>query len=121
MFLPASFATVFLVIWVVGGALLGASLGWYSADLLHLHQRRAWLDAAMGASAVLLLFLLVGATAQGGVAIINGQTLGWRGLLLDHLFVWGLGLICIAVIGRQLLVARRRRLRARASHDAPAV
>jgi hypothetical protein len=112
MFLPAWLATVFAVLWVLGGALFGVSVGWYSADLMHLDRRRAWLDAAMGASAVVALYLLAGGLASlGTLQVVNDHTLGWRGLLLDHLFVWGLGMICVAVVGRQLLVVRSRRRR----------
>jgi hypothetical protein len=111
MVTPPLLGDVFLLIWLLGGAALGASLGWYSADLLHLDRRPAWLDAAMGVSGILILFLLVAAVTQGGIEVVDDRTLGWRGLLLDHLIVWGLGTIVVTVVGRQLLVTRRRRAR----------
>ena len=108
MFVPASFALILALIYVLGGALLGAVLGRFSADLLRLARRRAWLDAASGAAAILVLYMLVVALAPG-VTIVDDRTLGWRGVLLDHLVVWALGLVCVAVVGRQLWVARAGR------------
>jgi hypothetical protein len=106
MFLPGSFLTAILVFWLVGGALLGALLGYFSARLMRLDRRRPWLDAAMGATAVLLLFGLMVLIIDGTTTVTNGRTIGRRGIVLDHLIVWGLSTICIAVVGRQLLVTR---------------
>jgi NhaP-type Na+/H+ or K+/H+ antiporter len=109
MFLPGSFLTAILLSWFVGGALLGALLGYFSARLMRLGRRRPWLDAATGAAAVLLLFGLIVVVTRGTTTVINGRTLGRRGIVLDHLIVSGLGTICIAVVGRQLLAARAGR------------
>jgi len=110
MFMPPLLADLILAAWIVGGALLGASLGWYSADLLNLDRRRAWLDALTGVSAVVALgVVLVAVSSLDTVVQVDGVTLGWRRVLLDHPFVWGVGMVCVAVVGRQLLVVRMRR------------
>jgi len=112
MFMPSWFAVVILVLWILGAAILGASLGWYSADLLHLKRRRAWLDALTGVSSVVALTLLLMAVSSLGTVVqVDGVTLGWRAVLLDHPYAWGLGMIFVAVVGRQLLVVRIRRRR----------
>jgi NhaP-type Na+/H+ or K+/H+ antiporter len=106
MFLPGSFLTAILLFWFVGGALLGAVLGYFSARLMRLDRRRPWLDAATGAAVVLLLFALIVVVTRGTTTVINGRTLGRRGIVLDHLIAWGLSTVCIAVVGRQLLAVR---------------
>ena len=110
MFFPPLLGTILSIIYVIIGAGIGAALGWYSADLLRLNGRRPWLDAAMGAAAILVLYSLIASMASGA-RIVNDDTLGWRGSLLDHLLVWAFGLICLAVVSRQLLVMRIRRHR----------
>jgi hypothetical protein len=100
----------------VGGAIVGASLGWYSADLLNLDRRRAWFDALTGVSAVVALaLLLLAVSSLGTIEQVDGVTIGWRGVLLDHPFGWGIGMIIVAVVGRQLLVVRSRRRRGNGS------
>jgi hypothetical protein len=112
MFIPPLLADLILAAWIVGGALLGASFGWYSADLLNLDRRRAWIDALTGVLAVVALaLLLVAVSSLGTVVQVDGVTLGWRRVLLDYPFAWGFGMIVVAVVGRQLLVLRNRRRR----------
>ena len=119
MFMPSWLAAVILVLWVLGAAILGASLGWYSADLLHMKARRAWLDALTGVAAVAAQMLLLFAVSSLGTVVqVDGVTLGWRSVLLDHPYAWALGMIFVAVVGRQLLVVRLRRRRERGSSPA---
>ncbi len=109
MFLPASLYLILTLLWILVAALAGAGLGWYSADLLRLERRRAWLDALTGAAAILLLFALVGAVASHGTTtVLNGHTLGRRGILLNHLIAWAIGFVSLSVVGRQLVVVRYR-------------
>lgn len=119
MFIPPLLGDLILAAWILGGAVLGASLGWYSADLMNLQRRRAWLDALAGVSAVVALaLLLIAVSSLGTVVQVDGVTLGWRAVLLDHPFAWGLGMIVVAVVGRQLLVLRIRRRRGDGSSPA---
>jgi hypothetical protein len=110
MFFPPWFWIAFLVLYLVGGAVLGVLIGWVSSSMLRLHPRSSWRDAAAGATAILVLFTLIAAaTARDTTTIVNDQTLGTRGLLLNHVVVWAVGLIGLAVLGRQLVVAHRTR------------
>jgi hypothetical protein len=109
MFVPASFALVFAVMWVLGGALLGVPLGWVSARLIGLSRSRAWPDAAMGAATAILAMSALIAAVGRGTRVVDGRTPGWRGILRDHLALWAIGLVWLAVPGRQLVVARMTR------------
>ena len=110
MFFPQWFGIVFLLVYAIGGALLGALIGWISSSLLRWDGTSRWRDAAMGVSAIFMLCILLAASvARGTTTSINGHTLGMRGLVLDHLVLWALGLICLAVLGRQLLGAQGSR------------
>lgn len=61
----------------------------------------------MGATAHVILFALMAAVTHDVTIVeVNNHTLSWRGVLLDHLYLWALGLVCIAVVGRQLVMAR---------------
>lgn len=115
MFLPASFALVLAVMWVAGGALLGVALGWVSARLFGLRPSRAGLDAAIGGAAILTMYALMAGLA-GGARIADDHTLGWRGILFDHLVLWGTGLVCLAVVGRHFVIVRIAR---RSQHGSP--
>ena len=105
MFLPAPFALALGLLWVACGALLGAAIGSVSARLLRLRRPRPRVDAAMGATAILAMYALMAAVASGA-QIVDDQTLGWRGILFDHLVLWATGLVSLAVVGRQLVLAR---------------
>jgi hypothetical protein len=109
MIFPTWFDSIILLFWLIGGALLGAIVGWISSCLIPLKPTNRWLDAAMGVSAVLVLCILIVVVTRGTTTIVDGHTLGRRGWLVDHLFIWTLGLIGAAVVGRQLIVARSRR------------
>jgi len=119
MFLPLSILIAILVLWVAGGALLGALLGHVSAGLLRLDRRRPWLDALAGSVGALLLIGLIGAIARGTTTQIGDHTLGRRGIVLDHVVLWGVSMISLAVLARQLfsvLARRRAGLRAAIQH-----
>jgi hypothetical protein len=109
MFFPAWLGSVFLLLNLIGGAVLGALLGWISSSLLRLKPTSRWLDAAMGVTAVLALGILVLIVTRGTTTSVDGHTLGRRGWLVDHIFIWTLGLIAAAVVGRQLIIAGDRR------------
>ena len=105
MFIPDLLVYILGLGYVLIGAGLGTGLGWYSADLLRLERRRAWLDGATGAGAIATLYVLI-ALVSRGARVANDDTLGWRGVLLDHLALWAFGLVCLSVVSRYLLVAR---------------
>ena len=121
MFVPPILGTAILVLWFVGGSLLGAFIGYFSSDLLHLDRKRPWLDAVTGAAAMLLLMVLTLLVSRGTTTVINGHTLGRRGIVLDHLLIWGLSMTCLAVVGRQLCAAcGQRPVRAHSSPQSDA-
>ena len=108
MFFPAFLGPILVLGSLLGGALVGALLGWLTARILRLPRRNSWADAAIGATAHVVLFALVAAATHDVTIVeVNNHTLGWRGILLDHLYLWALGLVCIAVVARHFVVAWR--------------
>ncbi len=108
MFLPAWFGLMLLLCWLVVAALAGALVGRVGARALGLPARRGWADAAAGVVAVLLVFgLTLVVSGVDTVVVQNGETQGWRGALLDHMLLWSAVAVCAAVVGLQLVGARR--------------
>ena len=88
------------------GAVLGALTGFLTAYFIQPRARHPWRDAATGSVTLFLLNILVNST-DNNTTSINGHTLGWRGLILDHRTAWAVTTVVLAVTGRQLLAARR--------------
>lgn len=110
VFFPAWLGAVFVLCWFVLGALAGTVLGRVSARALGAATGQAvWPDAAAGAAGVLLVLgLALAVSGLDTVVIENGVTQGWRAVLLDHMLLWAAVAVCGAVLGRQVVAARRR-------------